>query len=200
MMMPDLKHIKFICPSALEQSVTLNFGMVMPAWYDLYALSANAKEDIPGVTKTAQFVEAIIEQEMKASGLSADRIVLGGFSQGGSMALFVGLTTPKKLAGILGLSTFAVGKTVLLEKFNNDNLTVPLLMCHGNADPLVRHEWGQLSFNTIKQVREEKLKLTGNSSANANCEFKSYSGLQHSSNRQEMIDVCKWIISVLPKQ
>ena len=63
--------------------------------------------------KSRTALEAIITSEI-SSGLSSDRIVLGGFSQGSAMALLTGLTRKgDNLAGIIALS----GWLVMREKF-----------------------------------------------------------------------------------
>ena len=46
-----------------------------------------------------------IAQE-EQNGIPSDRIVIGGFSQGGAVALYTALTLDKKLAGVVGLSTW----------------------------------------------------------------------------------------------
>lgn len=56
---------------------------------------------------TARSINEIITSEIDASpDMTASRIVLGGFSQGGAMSLFTGLTTERKLAGLVGLSSY----------------------------------------------------------------------------------------------
>lgn len=45
--------VKFILPTAPNRPVTLNGGMMMPAWYDIKGLSANRlSEDFEGLTET----------------------------------------------------------------------------------------------------------------------------------------------------
>lgn len=44
------------------------------------------------------------------SGIPSERIVIGGFSMGGALALYAGLTYDKPLGGILGLSSFLIRK------------------------------------------------------------------------------------------
>lgn len=34
--------------------VTLNMGFVMPAWYDLFSLDANGKQDEKGIRKACE--------------------------------------------------------------------------------------------------------------------------------------------------
>lgn len=80
-----------------------------------------------------------------ASGIPSSRIVLGGFSQGGALSLFIGATTPHKLAGVFGLSSYLLmGNKIkeLAEEAKGINKDTPFFMGHGDADPLVKYEWG----------------------------------------------------------
>lgn len=151
------------------RAVTLNFGMQMPAWYDLYGLTPNAEEDEEGIAESAMILHSMIDavsfiifyfqiksimywylvhshilfkdicynffrisidfnltlscntfilksfwifQEIE-SGIPSDRIMIGGFSMGGALALYAGLIYDKPLAGIIGLSSFLVQRTKL---------------------------------------------------------------------------------------
>lgn len=58
---------------------------------------------IVGIKQAAQQVHSMIEAEIKA-GISACNILVGGFSQGGALALYSALTYPQKLAGVVALS------------------------------------------------------------------------------------------------
>jgi lysophospholipase-2 len=50
-------------------------------------------------------VNKLIEDEEKA-GIPASRIMIGGYSQGGALALYYALTTNKKLAGVVAYATY----------------------------------------------------------------------------------------------
>ena len=47
----------------------------------------------------------MIAQEI-AAGIPTDHIVIGGFSQGGALALFSALSFPQQLAGVIALSAW----------------------------------------------------------------------------------------------
>ncbi|KAJ1927906.1 hypothetical protein EC988_010201, partial [Linderina pennispora] len=101
-----LPHVKFILPNAPESPVTLNFGMSMPSWYDIRSLERVTKdEDEAGMRESMIKVNKIISDEV-AAGISPERIVLGGFSQGGAMTLFTGLQSELKLGGLIVLSAY----------------------------------------------------------------------------------------------
>ena len=82
--------------------VTLNMGMQMPAWFDIYGLDAGAQVDEAGILKAAARLEALVAMEDPAT-----KIVLGGFSQGGAVALTAGLRcSAKNVEAVVGTSTW----------------------------------------------------------------------------------------------
>lgn len=56
-----------------------------------------------GIKTAAKQIHSLIDAEVSA-GIPPNRIVLGGFSQGGGLALYSSLTYPQKLAAVVGLS------------------------------------------------------------------------------------------------
>ncbi|XP_047419016.1 acyl-protein thioesterase 1 isoform X2 [Sciurus carolinensis] len=166
-------HIKYICPHAPIMPVTLNMKMAMPSWFDIIGLSPDSQEDEPGIKQAAESVKALIDQEVK-NGIPSNRIILGGFSQGGALSLYTALTMQQKLAGVTALSCWLP-------------LRASFPQCHGDCDPLVPLMFGSLTV--------EKLKTLVNP---ANVTFKIYEGMMHCSCQQEMMDVKQFIDKLLP--
>ena len=99
--------IRFVFPHAPMMPVTINNGYVMRAWYDVSFgdLEGKTKQaDEKGVRASQAEIEKLIAREI-ARGVTADKIVIAGFSQGGAIALQTGLRHAHKLAGIMALST-----------------------------------------------------------------------------------------------
>lgn len=57
------------------------------------------------MTKTATSLRQLIADEIK-QGIPSERIVLGGFSQGGAMTLLTSLTSETKFGGLVVLSAW----------------------------------------------------------------------------------------------
>ena len=57
--------------------------------------------------RTVSFVNQLISAEVD-SGIDPGRIVVGGFSQGAAMSLLCGLTSERKLGGVVSLSGWLV--------------------------------------------------------------------------------------------
>lgn len=132
----NIPNTRFIFPHAPHQPITMNNGYEMRAWYDLYGLTLQTKQDEAGMRTMQQEIESLIEAE-EAQGISADKIVLAGFSQGGAMAFFTGLRYPKRLAGILALSTYVSLKEKLADEAHKANKDTPIFMAHGSFDSII---------------------------------------------------------------
>eukprot|EP00123_Amoebidium_parasiticum_P000384 comp10940_c0_seq1/m.5517 comp10940_c0_seq1/g.5517 ORF comp10940_c0_seq1/g.5517 comp10940_c0_seq1/m.5517 type:complete len:218 (-) comp10940_c0_seq1:208-861(-) len=178
------KHMKIICPHAPNQKVTLNMGMRMPSWFDLFGLSPNDPEDAPGIKESAKKVQGIIEEEIKA-GIPSNRIFLGGFSQGGAISLYAGLTFGQPLGGLTALSTWVPLRSEWPAIMNEANKKTPIFMAHGNADQVVPYQWGKMSAEKLKEFG---LDIT----------FKTYPGMGHSACDEEIEDLQEFVTKILP--
>ncbi len=132
----NIPNTRFIFPHAPHQPITMNNGYEMRAWYDLYGLTLQTKQDEAGMRAMQQEIESLIEAEIK-QGIPANKIVLAGFSQGGAMAFFTGLRYQKKLAGILALSTYVSLKEKLADEAHQANKDTPIFMAHGSFDSII---------------------------------------------------------------
>src|SRR5690606_17960632 len=111
---PDELGVKFVFPHAEHRPVTINNGFVMRAWYDIRGFGPHSEEDETGIRASESVVRKLIDAET-AAGISSERIVLAGFSQGGAIALHTGVRYPRRLAGILALSTYLPLRASLLQ-------------------------------------------------------------------------------------
>lgn len=126
---------------------------------------------------------------MTEKSIPASRIILGGFSQGGAMSLFSGLTYPThRLAGVFGLSCYQLAPTrfdaLRAEEKGDANRDVPVWMGHGDRDPTVKVEWGRL---TAKGLKERGWNVT----------YREYPGLTHSASLEEIDELEKWVTARL---
>lgn len=133
----ELPFLRFVFPAAPVRAVTINGGMPMPAWYDILTFDdpplREAADDVRSVT---QDIGALIQREMDR-GVPSNRIVLAGFSQGGAMALHVGLRDARELAGIMVLSGYMVLPQTFADERSLANAKTPVFMAHGTQDPVV---------------------------------------------------------------
>ena len=133
--LPASLQLRFVFPHAPVRPVTLNQGMRMRAWYDIYRLGGGA-EDEAGIRASQALLEALIEAE-KRRGIATGRIVIAGFSQGGAIALQAALRHPQRLAGVLALSTYLPLNDQLPGERSAANSDVPIFMAHGTYDDII---------------------------------------------------------------
>ena len=139
----SVPHCKMILPDAPIAPVTLNGGFEMPSWYDIKGDGDRFSEDCDGLDESRARISALIEEEMSAagSGVTADRIVVAGFSQGGALSLVSGLQCDHTLAGVLVMSGYLAGAPTF--ELSAAARNVPVLHLHGDSDPMVKVEWAR---------------------------------------------------------
>lgn len=142
---PQAGGTRFIFPHAPMMPVTINNGFVMRAWYDILALSMDAKIDEAGMLNSASAVKKLIEREV-ARGISSRRIFLAGFSQGAVIALKTALSYPEPLAGVIALSGYLPAADKSLAQLSSANKTLPIFMAHGTLDPVVPFLLGKVAY------------------------------------------------------
>lgn len=150
--LPDGAAVRFIFPHAPNLPVTINGGMTMPAWYDIKAMDIDRVVDTEQLMASADAVAKLIDREIER-GVASENIVIAGFSQGGAVAYELGLSYPRRLAGVLALSTyFATEKTV---KPSSANAGIPIAVYHGTFDPMVPEALGVRSVESLKAMGYE---------------------------------------------
>ena len=142
--LPEDLPVRFLFPHAPNIPVTVNGGMVMPAWYDILAMDIDRKVDENGVLASADAVDALIAREIER-GIASNRIVIAGFSQGGAVAYQCALRHPSPLAGLLTLSTYMAMPVTP----SAANASLPVMICHGSQDPMVPEVLGRRAADTL---------------------------------------------------
>ena len=122
--------VRFVFPHAPVRPVTINQGMRMRAWYDIFQFGGGP-EDEAGIRASQKMLEALIEKE------SGRKIVLAGFSQGGAIVLQTALRHPGRLAGVLALSTYLPLSGTLAKERSEASRQLPIFMAHGQFDDII---------------------------------------------------------------
>lgn len=137
--------LRYVFPHAPVRPVTLNGGMQMRAWFDLYSSIRDARIDEAGIAEACAAVTALIDREVER-GTPSDRVVLAGFSQGGALALAAGLAYPSPLAAIVSLSAWlppAYATPVPAQA------KTPMFIGHGAYDRVVESSLGRATHAAL---------------------------------------------------
>jgi phospholipase/carboxylesterase len=180
--LPAATRIRFVFPHAPLRPVTINQGHVMRAWYDIRALAGVRREDEAGVRQSARQVEALLARE-RQRGIAPRRIVIAGFSQGGAMALHVGLRHPDRLAGILALSCYLPLANTLETERAPANRDVPVFWAHGLHDPMIPQAMAEQGRAQLAELGYQ-------------IDWHQYP-IPHSVSAEEIADVARWLERVL---
>lgn len=181
---PRGSNVRWVFPTAKTVPVTLNMGMRMTAWFDLNALDeASIVDDKTMIMESVAYVDSLIKKQIE-SGIPSEKIIIGGFSQGGVIALTAALRSEVKLAGCVALSTYLPLRGDYPDAFGPHAKTMPFLQGHGTNDMVLQYAYGERSF--------EFMKTNG-----VNVDFKTYVGMAHSACAEEFDDVKDFLASAL---
>lgn len=123
-----LPDAKFMAPNGPEPCDGAPYG------YQWFPLTDPAADRLPGVLAAAPILDAFIDQQLAAHGLTESELALVGFSQGTMLSLHVGLRRETQLAGIAGYSGRLVGADILPAEIKT---RPPVMLVHGDADTVV---------------------------------------------------------------
>lgn len=177
----DMGSTKFILPTAPTRPITINGGMAMPGWFDIVGLDKSSPEDRDGLLESASRVRRLIDQEL-AAGVDPKKIAVGGFSQGGAVALTVALRSPAEIGACVACSSWLPLDAEYPDALGPHANTLPVLFCHGDADMVVQLPWGQASHAKVSELLDER-----------QVEWREYLGMGHSASAEEISDVSTFL-------
>ena len=158
--MSSSDHVKIICPHAPTKQVTMNPMFPMPSWFDIKSLDFNGIRDEAGINESIQYVRKYIDGEL-SKGIPADRIIIGGFSQGAALSCHIFEKSAEAFAGCIMLSGFLVLHDKRAQLSIKDK-TRPMFVGHGDSDNVVAYEYGKKSVEFLKKDHTSVEKLASN--------------------------------------
>ncbi|XP_057691418.1 lysophospholipase-like protein 1 isoform X2 [Corythoichthys intestinalis] len=181
-------HIRVIYPSAPARPYTPMHGALSTVWFDRYKISHDCPEHLQSIDAMCNTLGSIIQDEVNA-GIPKHRIIIGGFSMGGALALHLVCRYQPDVAGVFALSSFlnkdSVAFKAVEEQVRAGQSLPELLQCHGTSDELVLHQWGE---DTAMLLQKAGM-TTG---------FHSLPGLYHQLSQPELELLKTWILRKLP--
>lgn len=173
-------RVRFLFPHAPRLPVTINQGMVMPAWYDITAMTIDREIDATQLRASAAAIHQMIDEQIE-QGIDSKRIIIAGFSQGGAVGYEAALTYPKPLGGLMAHSTYFATQGDI--KPAEANRSLPILVQHGTQDPVVPETLGQRAVAHLKEMGYEVT-------------YQTYP-MPHSLCMEQVEDMQKWLLERL---
>jgi lysophospholipase-2 len=156
--------------------------MHIPGWADLYdwPISLKARDDREGILRAVAQVEKEVEK-LQERGIPKSRIVVGGFSQGGAIALQTVYRSSERFCACVALSGWLTLRKDLV--LSEEAKKTPLFWGHGEYDDKVLFEQ---QFFGVKKLREQGVQVT---------QKVYHTG--HQSVPEEIIDMATFLDSVV---
>jgi phospholipase/carboxylesterase len=132
---PHLPGVAFVAPDAPERCTGGGFGF---QWFPIPWLDGSPPALAEaGLDAAAVDLNAFLDTRLGAEGLTPDRLVLVGFSQGAMMSLHVALRRSQPVAGVVAIS----GRLLRPEALGAEiAVRPPVLLMHGDQDAVVPFE------------------------------------------------------------
>lgn len=158
-----------------------------PAGRQWFALSQRDPRELwEGACAAAPIIDAYIDAQLQARGLSESDLALAGFSQGAMMALHVGLRRKKAPAAILAYSGALVGPEHLAQAIGGrtQDALPAMFLVHGTHDEVIPVDAMIAATNAI-------------AAAGGACQWKLLQGAGHTINGEGLAHGAMFLASSL---
>jgi len=179
-------HIRVVFPTAPLQPYTPCDGELSNVWFDRLEINSSVPEVADSIDLIGKDIKQLIKEE-NDKGIPNNRIIVGGFSMGGGLALHTAYRWHRDFAGVFVLSSFLNKDSAVYKALETDCAEVPeLLQFHGGSDDLVPLDAGKNTFDKL-------------SSLGVKGKFIVEQYNDHSVTRPELFTVHQWIAQHLPE-
>lgn len=148
-------------------------------WYP-YSFMAPAQQNEPWLSSAIDLVKQTVD-DIKAAGINAENIFLGGFSQGACLTLEFAARNAQRLGGVVAFTGGLIGEKIHRENYKGDFSGTPVFIGCSDVDMHVPVERVYASVNILKEM-------------GANVIEKIYPGMGHTINEDEITTVNEMIL------
>ena len=159
--------------------IRLDFGMGMVG----YAWSAPLEADFDADGRAESLLEATVDDVTSRYGVEEGRVVIGGFSQGGMMALRHGLRHPDRFPGIAALSS-RLPPQDRPGNAGGSPRTQRIFIAHGTFDDVIHVQEGRAAHDVLSR-------------GGYPAKYHEY-GMAHQIIPEVMADLSTWLAETLP--
>lgn len=155
---PDHGPCYTLFPRAPVRPVSVERGSCIPSWFDMKLLPLTASDNPPtfgccmeDAEESATTVHRLI-QHLSNRGVKPKKVFVGGFAQGGALALLSSLTYGRRLAGCIVFNGFLLGADVLEEMTAPKNRELNVLWCHGVSDKVIHQSLQRFASQVLQRA------------------------------------------------
>ena len=172
----------FILPTAQIIKVKQFNGEPVHAWFDVKSSDFRREADVGGIFASSDRIASLIGKEI-SQGVNPEDIFLGGFSQGGVIALTTALLEPFAVAGVFALSCYLPLEEQLISQLTDASKDVPIFQAVSLKDEFISQE--------MSDRASEFLRARGNP-----VRVQKYD-MKHEIRNRELNDVINWMQSLV---
>ena len=172
----------FILPTAQIIKVKQFNGEPVHAWFDVKSSDFRREADVGGIFASSDRIASLIRKEI-SQGVNPEDIFLGGFSQGGVIALTTALLEPFAVAGVFALSSYLPLEEQLISQLTDASKDVPIFQAVSLKDEFISQE--------MSDRASEFLRARGNP-----VRVQKYD-MKHEIRNRELNDVINWMQSLV---
>ena len=172
----------FILPTAQIIKVKQFNGEPVHAWFDVKSSDFRREADVGGIFASSDRIVSLIRKEI-SQGVNPEDIFLGGFSQGGVIALTTALLEPFAVAGVFALSSYLPLEEQLISQLTDASKDVPIFQAVSLKDEFISQE--------MSDRASEFLRARGNP-----VRVQKYD-MKHEIRNRELNDVINWMQSLV---
>ena len=172
----------FILPTAQIIKVKQFNGEPVHAWFDVKSSDFRREADVGGIFASSDRIASLIRKEI-SQGVNPEDIFLGGFSQGGVIALTTALLEPFAVAGVFALSSYLPLEEQLISQLTDASKDVPIFQAVSLKDEFISQE--------MSDRASEFLRARGNP-----VRVQEYD-MKHEIRNRELNDVINWMQSLV---
>ncbi|XP_071451282.1 lysophospholipase-like protein 1 [Hetaerina americana] len=179
-------HLRILFPTAPILNYTPMGGVASNVWFDRQSISPSVPECLDSINSSMDVLKKIVNQEVDL-GIPLERIIIGGFSMGGAMAIHQTYRMFRDTAGCFAISSFLNDSSVVYEslKSNIEEHLPPLYMMHGDSDELVPMEWGTETLTCMQNFGIEGTMTVSNR-------------VTHELTKEQILNLTRWINMRIP--
>ncbi|XP_011784835.1 PREDICTED: lysophospholipase-like protein 1 isoform X2 [Colobus angolensis palliatus] len=182
------QRLRMWIKQVLNQDLTFqHIKIIYPTAPPRFKISNDCPEHLESIDVMCQVLTDLIDEEVK-SGIKKNRILIGGFSMGGCMAMHLAYRNHQDVAGVFALSSFLNKASAVYQALQKSNGVLPeLFQCHGTADELVLHSWAEETNSMLKSL-------------GVTTKFHSFPDVYHELSKPELDKLKLWILTKLPRE
>eukprot|EP00884_Botryococcus_braunii_P012799 jgi/Botrbrau1/2151/Bobra.0093s0054.4 len=183
-----LPYVKFVFPTAPTRPVTANNGKPVSAWFDVLEASRLSVKDVDkeGIAKAVVYLGKLVKQQLD-SGFPNSRIVIGGFSQGGHVALKYLLSGEPPVAGCIALSTWIEAPQPFVQ-VSEEGRKTKVFIGQGSEDALTPAYYANINQLLLQSKGFEHVVM------------RTYQDLEHCTSEEELNDMREFLLTVIPPE